>query len=69
MKKYTANFKTIRNNKVIVINTLEPIDAAYLAGYVDGDGSIIAQLVKRDDYRYKFQIKISIIFHQKTKRN
>jgi hypothetical protein len=51
------------------IKTLSPADAAYLAGFVDGDGSILSQIVKREDYRYKFQIRISMLFHQKSKRN
>jgi hypothetical protein len=50
------------------IKTLSPIDAAYLAGFVDGDGSILSQIVKREDYNYKFLIRISLLFHQKSKR-
>ena len=42
--------------------------AAYLAGFVDGDGCINAQIVKRADYRLKFQIRCSVTFYQKTKR-
>ncbi len=55
--------------KEVFIKHLSPKDVAYLAGFVDGDGCILAQIVKREDYRYKFQIRISIIFHQKSKRN
>ena len=39
---------------------------AYLAGFLDGDGSINAQLVERVDYRLKFQIRVSITFFQRT---
>lgn len=57
------------NNKAIFIKTLAPLDAAYLAGFVDGAGCILAQLVHRENDRYKFKVRISLLFHQKTKRN
>lgn len=40
--------------------------AAYIAGFLDGDGSIMAQLVYRKDYKYGYQIRVSIVFYQKT---
>lgn len=39
---------------------------AYIAGFLDGDGSIMAQLVRRKDYKLGFQIRVSIVFYQKT---
>ena len=39
--------------------------AAYIAGFLDGDGSIMAQLVYRKDYRLGYQIRVSIVFYQK----
>jgi len=39
---------------------------AYIAGFLDGDGCIMAQLVKRPGYIYGFQIRVSIVFYQKT---
>ena len=39
--------------------------AAYIAGFLDGDGSIMAQLVRRKDYKYGFQVRVSIVFYQK----
>lgn len=48
------------------LNTKE--GRAYLAGFVDADGSIIAQFVKRKDYRFKYQIRTTIQITQKTKR-
>lgn len=39
---------------------------AYIAGFLDGDGCIMAQIVKRDGYVYGFQIRLSIIFYQKS---
>jgi LAGLIDADG endonuclease len=40
---------------------------AYIAGFLDGDGSIIFQLVRRHDYVYGFQIRISVCFYQSTR--
>lgn len=39
---------------------------AYVAGFLDGDGSIFFQIVRRKDYRRGFQIRGSIAFYQKT---
>ena len=39
---------------------------AYIAGFLDGDGSIFFQIVKRPDYKLKFQIRSSIAFYQDT---
>jgi hypothetical protein len=40
---------------------------AYIAGFLDGDGSIIFQLVRRLDYVYGFQIRASACFYQHTR--
>ena len=53
------------------MNQLERLtenDRAYLAGFVDADGCINAQIVARQDYRLKFQIRLSITFFQHKKR-
>lgn len=39
---------------------------AYIAGFLDGDGCIMAQLVRRKDYVYGYQVRLSIVFYQKT---
>jgi CRISPR/Cas system CMR-associated protein Cmr3 (group 5 of RAMP superfamily) len=39
---------------------------AYIAGFLDGDGSIFFQIVPRKDYRQKFQVRSSIAFYQKS---
>ncbi len=41
-------------------------EKAYIAGFLDGDGSIMAQLVFRKDYKFGYQIRTSIVFYQKT---
>ena len=40
-------------------------EKAYIAGFLDGDGCIMAQLVRHKDYIYGFQIRVSIVFYQK----
>jgi hypothetical protein len=39
---------------------------AYIAGFLDGDGSIIFQIVRRTDYVLGFQIRPSVCFYQKS---
>ena len=39
---------------------------AYIAGFLDGDGSIFLQLVSRKDYKLGYQIRASIVFYQKS---
>jgi len=45
---------------------LNEIDLAYIAGFLDADGSILTKIVKNDSYIYGFTIRVSIIFYQKT---
>ena len=45
---------------------MEQTILAYIAGLLDGDGSIFFQIVPRQDYKQKFQIRSSIAFYQKT---
>lgn len=49
------------------LKKLTPEQLAYIAGFLDGDGCINAQLIKREDYKLKYQIRVSITFFQKTK--
>ncbi len=44
---------------------MEETTRAYIAGFLDGDGSIVLQLKPRRDYRYGFQIRAVISFYQK----
>jgi len=44
-------------------------EKSYIAGFLDGDGCVNAQIVRREDYRLRFQIRVSITFFQKTKRH
>jgi len=44
-------------------------ELAYIVGYLDGEGRILAQIVTRESYRYQYQVFVSIQFSQKTKRH
>lgn len=37
---------------------------AYIAGFLDGDGSIFFQLVRRKDYVFGYQVRASVVFYQ-----
>jgi hypothetical protein len=41
-------------------------DASYLAGFLDGDGSIHFQLVRQREYRYGFYIRASLSLSQSS---
>ena len=47
---------------------MDPTILAYIAGFLDGDGSIFFQLVRRNDYLFGFQVRCSIAFYQKTEK-
>lgn len=38
---------------------------SYISGFLDGDGSIFCQLVKGKDYKYGYNVKISLVFFQR----
>jgi hypothetical protein len=42
---------------------------AYIAGFLDGDGCIMAQLIRRNGYRLGFQIRVSVVFYQHQSHN
>jgi|SRR3989344_398592 len=50
-----------------MINLLSPIKKAYIAGFLDGDGSIYVRAKPNNDYRYGFQIAPYIILFQSSK--
>jgi hypothetical protein len=53
----------------MTLKQLTSLDLAYLAGVIDGDGCINAQIVRRHDYLRKFQIRVSVTVFQKTTRH
>ena len=46
---------------------ISPTIKSYIAGFLDGDGCILFQLIRRADCIYGYQIRASIVFFQKTK--
>ena len=42
-------------------------EKAYIAGFLDGDGSIHVRLKPNSTYRYRFQISPAIVFYQSEK--
>jgi hypothetical protein len=50
------------------MKTLTNEQAAYLAGFIDGDGSLLGQIVKQKDYVLKYQVRITLTLFQKTQR-
>jgi hypothetical protein len=45
---------------------MEAIEASYLAGFLDGDGSIHFQLIRQTGYRFGFYIRASVSLSQRT---
>ena len=45
---------------------MKATDASYLAGFMDGDGSIHFQLVRQDGYRFGYYIRASLSLSQST---
>ena len=43
------------------------MDMAYIAGFLDGDGSIMAQIKKRSDGNRTFRIMLTICFYQDSR--
>lgn len=63
------DFKKMNIYNYNKLSHLNSTDWAYIAGFLDGDGCILAQIVKRKDYKWKFQIKVSLTFYQHKKRH
>jgi len=47
---------------------LTPLEVGYIAGFLDGDGSVLAQIIDRKDYKYRYQIRLTVLFVQKKSR-
>ena len=46
---------------------LSPIKKAYIAGFLDGDGSIYVRAKPNTSYRFGYQIALYIVFFQSAK--
>lgn len=53
----------------IKFKNLTDLDKAYIAGFFDGDGSIVVQIVKDNTRVYKHYVRISLVFYQKSKHH
>ena len=49
------------------MNKLTKLNASYIAGFLDGDGSIYVRLKPNETYRFRFQIAPNIVFYQSKK--
>lgn len=58
----------INNNLKIEIEKITSEDKAYIAGFLDGDGSLLTQIVK-GSYKYGFTIRYTIQFVQSKKNH
>lgn len=56
----------MKNKKTFKFKNWTELDKAYVAGFLDGDGSLITQIVHDKTHKFKFYIRISIVFFQKT---
>jgi intein-encoded DNA endonuclease-like protein len=61
--------KKIKLKKNKIEKKLTDLELAYIAGFLDGDGSIIAQIVKDKSAKYNFTVRVSLSFYQKKKRH
>jgi hypothetical protein len=50
-------------------NDLNKEQSAYLAGFLEGDGCILVQIVKGSQYKYKHTIRVSVVFYQKKDKH
>jgi hypothetical protein len=50
------------------MKSLTDTQCAYFAGFLDADGCITAQIVRREDYVMKYQIRVSVTFFQTKQR-
>jgi hypothetical protein len=51
------------------LNNLTQEELAYIAGFLEGDGCLLAQIVKGPTYKYKHTIRIGIIFYQRKDKH
>src|SRR5688500_6532762 len=60
-------FRTLRSRQYREkAGTLRAVDSSYIAGFLDGDGSIHFQLVRQQGYRFGFYARASLSLSQST---
>ena len=58
-------FRTVEQGNTEGKTNMSKELCSYIAGFLDGDGCIMLQLVYRHDYVLGYQIRASIVFYQK----
>jgi len=48
------------------MNKLSKLQSAYIAGFLDADGSIYIKLTRNNTYKYHFQVSPNIVFYQSS---
>lgn len=51
------------------VGSRSKIDLAYIAGFLDGDGSVMLQIKRRSDGRNKLRFMVTICFYQDTRHD
>ena len=57
-----------RKRNIIDYENRKEINLSYIAGFLEGDGCILSQIVRRKDYKLGFELRLSISFYQKVNR-
>ena len=61
------HIQKLMGNTVGRLSKTNPIDLAYIAGFLDGDGSIMLQMHRREAGKETFRIKTVICFYQDSR--
>ena len=57
-----------RKRNIIDYENVKEINLSYIAGFLEGDGCILSQIIKRKDYKFGFELRLSVSFYQKVNR-
>ncbi len=51
------------------MNSFSEVEKAYIAGFLDGDGSVYVKLTKNKSYKFRYQVSAYISFYQSQIKN
>jgi len=51
------------------MNNFSEVEKAYIAGFLDGDGSVYVKLTKNKSYKFRYQVSAYISFYQSQSKN
>ena len=60
---------TLKSPILISISNGFQFTNSWLAGFIDNDGSINAQIVSRSDYKLRYQVRVTLTLFQSTERH